>query len=159
MQILSLNRDQAGCLWFWKTRTSDLGKMHFIYSLICLKIHVKRNQPNIFTPCLRHWTQYHIWTDSKGQQKRGAGETSRWLFSTWPQEVRRKGHLPGYVSVTSKKEERRDTWSESDKSVRQHIHTVRRKGVFTCRVLEGGRLCALKSNYEFSKLLLQSLTT
>lgn len=28
-------------------------------------------------------------------------------------------HLPGYVSVTSKKEERRDTWSESDKSVIQ----------------------------------------
>lgn len=28
-------------------------------------------------------------------------------------------HLPGYVSVTSKKEERRDTWSKSDKSVIQ----------------------------------------
>lgn len=44
-----------------------------------------------------------------------------------PQEVRREGHLPGYVSVTSKKEERRDTWSESDKSVRQHIYTVGEK--------------------------------
>lgn len=44
-----------------------------------------------------------------------------------PQEVGREGHLPGYVSVTSKKEERRDTWSESDKSVRQHTYTAGEK--------------------------------
>lgn len=38
----------------------------------------------------------------------------------WP-EGGTKGHLPDYVSVTSKKEERRDTWSESDKSVKHHM--------------------------------------
>lgn len=51
------------------------------------------------------------------QQNRVQGACD--IFSAWPQGDGRKGHLPGYVSVTSKKEERRDTWSESNKSVKR----------------------------------------
>lgn len=44
-----------------------------------------------------------------------------------PREAEEKGHLPGYVSVTSKKEERRDTWSESNKSVQGKRHSHRQQ--------------------------------
>lgn len=71
----------------------------------------------------RHWTHLHtsrlIQRTPNGKKEEG---TTRKCF-TWQQEVRREGHLPGCVSVTSKKEERRDTWSESDKSVKQTSYT------------------------------------
>lgn len=101
--------------------TSDLGKTSenlFTYSLICLKMNVKRNQLNIPAP---HWN----WHQRPAEEQER--EADGFFLSSGPQEVRGGGHLPGYVSVTSKKEERRDTWSESDKSVRQHIYTVGEK--------------------------------
>lgn len=106
--------------WFGET-SENL----FTYLLICLKMNVKRNQLNIPAP---HWN----WLQRPAEEQER--EADGFFLSTGPQEVRREGHLPGYVSVTSKKEERRDTWSESDKSVRQHIYLYsRREGAFTCR--------------------------
>lgn len=127
VQIFSPNRVQAGCFWYWKTSTHTIWENW-------LKHLFKNKSAEHFHP-LNPATHLNGLQRPAEEQER---ERSRWLFSTWPREVRRKGHLPGYVSVTSKKEERRDTWSESDKSVRQQIHTVRRKGAFTCQVLGWG---------------------
>lgn len=99
--------------WFGETS----GNL-FTYLLICLKNERKKESAQHPSSTL----------NLTPKASRRARERSRWLFlSTWPQEVRREGHLPGYVSVTSKKEERRDTWSESDKSVRRHIYTAGEK--------------------------------
>lgn len=61
-------------------------------------------------------------TQSKGEVSEEAkGNGKRVTYGPTPREAEEEGHLPGYVSVTSKKEERRDTWSESNKSVPANI--------------------------------------
>lgn len=64
------------------------------------------------------------------QQVTGCTEGQK-VFVIYPSPGKQNGteeHLPGYVSVTSKKEERTDTWSDSDKSVKdtsptQQLHS------------------------------------
>lgn len=130
MQIFSLYGDQTRRLSYWKTSTRVIWGNQ--WKLVHIFINMFKNE------CKKETAQHPSSTlKLTPKASRRARERSRWLFlSTWPQEVRREGHLPGYVSVTSKKEERRDTWSESDKSVRQHIYLYSRsEGAFTCLVL------------------------
>lgn len=60
--------------------------------------------------------------DSVQRRREGAnGNRKRVTYGPTTREAEEVEHLPGYVSVTSKKEERRDTWSESNKSVQANI--------------------------------------
>lgn len=57
-------------------------------------------------------------TRSKGEGRSGRQQRACDIWAD-AQEAEEEGHLPGFVSVTSKKEERRDTWSESDSQYKQ----------------------------------------
>lgn len=70
-------------------------------------------EPSVFAVSLNRLTP-----EARGGAK---GDEEAWDTQADTVEAEEQGHLPDYVSVTSKKEERRDTWSESDKSVEADI--------------------------------------
>lgn len=113
--IHALRRPWESGKWYWCICTSVSWCLIFMSKQISSQLWpiASAAEPTYVCSLLFNWPP-----KDKVRSKRVQEAT--WNIEAWhPSGDRSKGHLPGYVSVTSKKEERTDTWSESHKSVRQ----------------------------------------